>query len=126
MEPTEEQRRIVASQARGLVVEAGAGAAKTTTLGLYAGARQRTRILYLAFNKSIQLEAAARMPANVTCRTMHISDRPGHSFRSELDTQDGSTSTPCSAEVDSYASATWTMLGRRAGVMSSNSRPACS
>ena len=71
MEPTEEQRRIVASQARGLVVEAGAGAAKTTTLGLYAGARQRTRILYLAFNKSIQLEAAARMPANVTCRTTH-------------------------------------------------------
>jgi hypothetical protein len=57
---------------------------------------------------------------------LHISDRPGHSFRSELDTQDGSTSTPCSAEVDSYASATWTMLGRRAGVMSSNSRPACS
>ncbi len=71
MEPTEEQRRIVASQARGLVVEAGAGAAKTTTLGLYASARQRTRILYLAFNKSIQLEAAARMPANVTCRTTH-------------------------------------------------------
>jgi hypothetical protein len=59
-------------------------------------------------------------------QAMHISDRPGHSFRSELDTQDGSTSTPCSAEVDSYASATWTMLGRRAGVMSSNSRPACS
>ncbi len=57
---------------------------------------------------------------------LHISDRPGHSFRSELDMQDGSTSTPCSAEVDSYASATWTMLGRRAGVMSSNSRPACS
>ncbi len=71
MEPTEEQFRIVASQARGLVVEAGAGAAKTTTLGLYAGARPRTRILYLAFNKSIQLEAAARMPANVTCRTTH-------------------------------------------------------
>ena len=71
MQPTEEQERIVASDAGSLVVEAGAGAAKTTTLGLYAGARPRSRILYLAFNKSIQLEAAARMPPNVNCRTTH-------------------------------------------------------
>lgn len=71
MQPTEEQERIVQSGARALVVEAGAGAAKTTTLGLYAAARPRTRILYLAFSKSIQLEAAARMPSNVTCRTTH-------------------------------------------------------
>lgn len=71
MQPTEEQQRIVDSDARSLVVEAGAGAAKTTTLGLYAGARPRSRILYLAFNKSIQLEAAERMPPNVTCRTTH-------------------------------------------------------
>ena len=71
MQPTEEQERIVASDAGSLVVEAGAGAAKTTTLGLYAGARSRSRILYLAFNKSIQLEAAARMPPNVNCRTTH-------------------------------------------------------
>lgn len=71
MQPTEEQERIVASDAGSLVVEAGAGAAKTTTLGLYASARPRSRILYLAFNKSIQLEAAARMPPNVNCRTTH-------------------------------------------------------
>jgi F-box protein 18 (helicase) len=71
MQPTDEQQRIVECGARALVVEAGAGATKTTTLGLYAGARPRTRILYLAFNKSIQLEAAARMPQNVTCRTTH-------------------------------------------------------
>ena len=71
MQPTEEQQCIVASDARSLVVEAGAGTAKTTTLSLYAGARPRSRILYLAFNKSIQLEAAARMPPNVTCRTTH-------------------------------------------------------
>ena len=71
MQPTEEQERIVASDAGSLVVEAGAGAAKTTTLGLYASARPRSRILYLAFNKSIQLEAAARMPRNVNCRTTH-------------------------------------------------------
>jgi len=71
VQPTEEQERIVASDAGSLVVEAGAGAAKTTTLGLYASARPRSRILYLAFNKSIQLEAAARMPRNVNCRTTH-------------------------------------------------------
>jgi hypothetical protein len=71
VQPTEEQERIVDSDAGSLVVEAGAGAAKTTTLGLYASARPRSRILYLAFNKSIQLEAAARMPPNVNCRTTH-------------------------------------------------------
>ena len=71
MQPTEEQERIVASDAGSLVVEAGAGAAKTTTLGLYASARPRSRILYLASNKSMQLEAAARMPPNVNCRTTH-------------------------------------------------------
>ena len=48
IQPTEEQLRVVASSGRSLVVEAGAGAAKTTTLGLYAGARPRSRILYLA------------------------------------------------------------------------------
>lgn len=71
MQPTPEQQRIVDSDARPLVVEAGAGAAKTTTLGLYAAARPRRRVLYLAFNKSIQLEAAARMAGNVVCRTTH-------------------------------------------------------
>jgi F-box protein, helicase, 18 len=71
VQPTQEQQRIVESEARALVVEAGAGAAKTTTLGLYASARPRARILYLAFSKAIQLEAAGRMPANVSCRTTH-------------------------------------------------------
>ena len=71
LQPTQEQQRIVESEARALVVEACAGAAKTTTLGLYAGARPRARILYLAFSKAIQLEATGRMPANVSCRTTH-------------------------------------------------------
>lgn len=68
---TEEQQRVVASQAKRLVVQAGAGASKTTTLCEYARARPGQRILYLAFNKSIQTEAAAKMPPNVTCRTTH-------------------------------------------------------
>lgn len=71
MQPTEEQVRIVGAQARRLVVQAGAGAAKTTTLTLYAAARPSRRILYLAFNKSVQQEAQSRMPSNVVCRTTH-------------------------------------------------------
>jgi superfamily I DNA/RNA helicase len=71
MELTEEQTCIVRSRARRLAVQAGAGAAKTSTLCAYADARRGARVLYLAFNKAIQLEAAARMPPNVTCRTTH-------------------------------------------------------
>jgi F-box protein 18 (helicase) len=71
MQLTPEQQRIVNSSAARLAVQAGAGAAKTTTLCAYAQARPRSRVLYLAFNKAIQLEAAARMPANVTARTTH-------------------------------------------------------
>jgi hypothetical protein len=71
MELTEEQQRVVRSRAGRLAVQAGAGAAKTTTLCEYAAARPGRRILYLAFNKSIQLEAQERMPANVTSRTTH-------------------------------------------------------
>lgn len=71
MQLTSEQQRIVRSSAARLAVQAGAGAAKTTTLCAYAHARPRSRVLYVAFNKAIQLEAAARMPANVTARTTH-------------------------------------------------------
>lgn len=71
MELTDEQLRVVRSRAGRLSVQAGAGAAKTTTLCEYAAARPGRRILYLAFNKSIQLEAQERMPANVTARTTH-------------------------------------------------------
>ncbi|KQW02819.1 hypothetical protein ASC87_00215 [Rhizobacter sp. Root1221] len=71
MELTDEQHRVVRSGAGRLAVQAGAGAAKTTTLCEYAAARPSRRILYLAFNKSIQLEAQERMPANVTSRTTH-------------------------------------------------------
>jgi F-box protein 18 (helicase) len=71
MELTEEQQRVVRSRAGRLAVQAGAGAAKTTTLCEYAAARPTQRILYLAYNKSIRLEAQERMPSNVTARTTH-------------------------------------------------------
>ena len=71
MQLTSEQQRIVSSAATRLAVQAGAGAAKTTTLCAYAQARPECRVLYVAFNKAIQLEAATRMPANVSARTTH-------------------------------------------------------
>lgn len=71
MQLTNEQELIVASRSKQLVVEARAGSGKTSTLRAYADARSNRKILYVAFNKAIQLEAAAKMPSNVTCRTTH-------------------------------------------------------
>lgn len=68
---TEEQQAFIDTQARRVVVQAGAGASKTTSLAAYAAARPDARVLYLAFNKSVQLEAEARMPRNVTSKTTH-------------------------------------------------------
>ncbi|WOB11253.1 UvrD-helicase domain-containing protein [Piscinibacter gummiphilus] len=72
MKYTDEQMAVIESRANRLTVQAGAGATKTTTLVGYAAARPKARILYLAFNKPVQLEAAARMPKhNVECKTTH-------------------------------------------------------
>jgi F-box protein 18 (helicase) len=74
MELTEEQKQIVACDIGPgdiLKVTALAGTGKTTTLVAYARARPRLRFLYVAFNKSVQLEAAAKFPDNVTCKTSH-------------------------------------------------------
>ncbi|MFZ2633222.1 MAG: UvrD-helicase domain-containing protein [Desulfosalsimonadaceae bacterium] len=71
---TEEQKQIVAcdlAPGESLKVVAFAGTGKTSTLVEYARARPRLRFLYLAFNKSVQLEAAQKFPANVTARTSH-------------------------------------------------------
>ncbi len=38
---------------------------------MIATARPHTRMLYIAFNKAVQLEADASFPSNVTCRTAH-------------------------------------------------------
>lgn len=68
---TPEQDAVVRSEGRIIAVSAFAGTGKTTTLVHFALARPQERILYLAFNKPIQLEASAKFPANVTCRTTH-------------------------------------------------------
>jgi F-box protein 18 (helicase) len=74
MELTEEQQQIVACNIGSgeiLKVTALAGTGKTTTLVAYTRERPHLRFLYVAFNKSVQLEAAAKFPKNVTCKTSH-------------------------------------------------------
>lgn len=53
-----------------LVVEAGAGTGKTSTLRLMADTDTR-RGTYVAFNRAIVNEAAAKMPERVRCATAH-------------------------------------------------------
>lgn len=74
MKLTQEQKDIVSCNlAAGQVLKvlAFAGTGKTTTLIEYALAHPEKRILYVAFNKSVQLEAAAKFPRNVVCKTSH-------------------------------------------------------
>lgn len=70
--PTAEQQNILDAFVTGenLVIEAGAGTGKTSTLKLMAEATDRKGI-YLAYNKAIQMDAKATFPANVDCRTAH-------------------------------------------------------
>lgn len=68
---TNEQQAVIDSNADLLAVDAFAGTGKTSTLVQYALARPNSRILYIAFNKSVAAEAKERFPANVDCRTTH-------------------------------------------------------
>ena len=51
---TQEQKRIIASE-EDLVINAVAGSGKTTTILEYARRRTNKRILYLVFNKSVEI-----------------------------------------------------------------------
>ncbi len=70
--PTAEQDRARELFGTGapLVIEAGAGTGKTSTL-TYLARSTKLRGHYIAFNKSIVVEAQGKMPANVTCSTAH-------------------------------------------------------
>lgn len=72
--PTLEQAAIVDAFIPGdknLVVEAGAGCGKTSVLKMAARAVPNRKGLYIAYNKSIQIEAAKSFPDSVTCKTSH-------------------------------------------------------
>uniref|UniRef100_A0A673MZN2 F-box DNA helicase 1 n=1 Tax=Sinocyclocheilus rhinocerous TaxID=307959 RepID=A0A673MZN2_9TELE len=52
-------------------IMAFAGTGKTTTLVKYAQQRAHMRFLYLAFNKSVAMQAQRSFPYNVECSTIH-------------------------------------------------------
>jgi len=56
---TKEQQAIIKSSGD-IKINAVAGSGKTTTLIEYARHRAKSKILYLAFNKSVKLEADIR------------------------------------------------------------------
>ena len=72
LNPTDEQSAAADAFQSGdhLVLQAGAGTGKTTTLTLLAKATKR-RGRYLAYNRSIAQDAATRFPATVHCKTAH-------------------------------------------------------
>lgn len=70
--PTKEQRKAMElfSQGGDLVIEAGAGTGKTSTLCLLAGISDG-KGQYTAFNKAIVEDSKAKMPPGVQCNTAH-------------------------------------------------------
>lgn len=86
---TKEQRSIAdydLSPGQILKVVAFAGTGKTSTLVAYANARPNLRFLYIAFNKSVQLEAARKFPSNVVAKTSHALafGSHGHKYKKKL------------------------------------------
>jgi F-box protein 18 (helicase) len=74
MNPTEEQQAVINSDLKAgdaLKVVAFAGTGKTATLAEYARSHPMDQMLYAAFNKSVQVDAEKRFPANVLARTVH-------------------------------------------------------
>lgn len=73
MRPTAEQGAIIDACASGvdLVVEAGAGTGKTTTLRMASSAMKGRRGLYLAYNRAIAQDAKGSFPPHVQCSTAH-------------------------------------------------------
>lgn len=73
LEPTAEQS-VILSHARtdeSLLINALAGAAKTTTLVMLGGRLPLEPTLCLAFNKRIADEMAKRMPSHINCATLN-------------------------------------------------------
>lgn len=71
--PTEEQEAIIqALPIYGLIkVNAFAGTGKTSTLQLLTNHYPQKQFLYLAYNKSIQIEASKKFGRNVLVKTVH-------------------------------------------------------
>jgi hypothetical protein len=73
IELTDEQQDVIGACAdgHGLVIEAGAGTGKTSTLLMAAGAMSRRRGIYLAYSRATADSARAVFPDRVECVTAH-------------------------------------------------------
>lgn len=71
--PTAEQDHAIALALTGepLVIQAGAGTGKSSTLAMIAERMPDKRLMYVAFNKSIVTDAAGKFPSNTEARTAH-------------------------------------------------------
>jgi F-box protein 18 (helicase) len=74
MNPTKEQQAVIdcrmgPGEMKKVIAYAGTG--KTSTFVSYTRERERLPMLYLAFNKSVEVEAKTKFPGNVTCKTVH-------------------------------------------------------
>lgn len=69
--PTAQQNEALAAYATGgnLLLRAGAGTGKTSTLRLLAGSDEDKRVLFIAFNVSVKDAAVASFPSNTVCLT---------------------------------------------------------
>lgn len=87
-DPTPEQQEIVSAfrTGRNLVIEAGAGTGKTSTLKMAAAADSRRRGLYVAYNRAIAQDAKKSFPPQVQCSTAHALayGTAGRQFRHRL------------------------------------------
>ncbi|MGH3416211.1 MAG: hypothetical protein ACRDSS_07080, partial [Actinocrinis sp.] len=87
--PTPEQQAAIEAFGTGddLVIQAGAGTGKTSTLRMLAESAPRRRGLYIAFNRAIANDAKASFPRNVQSATAHsLAFRAvGHQYRDRLD-----------------------------------------
>lgn len=70
---TDEQQAIIVAYRTGgnLVIEAGAGTGKTTTLRMLGAQRLGRKGIYMAYNRAIATDAKRSFPADVQCATAH-------------------------------------------------------
>lgn len=87
LKPTDEQREAITYFAEGdnLVIEAGAGTGKTSTL-VMLGKYNKAPGQYIAFNKSIVEDSKAKLPGNIKSNTAHslAFGAVGHTYKSRL------------------------------------------
>jgi len=87
--PTPEQQAAIEAFGTGddLVIQAGAGTGKTSTLRMLAESAPRRRGLYIAFNRAIAGDAKRTFPRTVEASTAHsLAFRAvGHQYRERLD-----------------------------------------